>query len=72
MSLRPLFHGHEESAFAEMSLPLEVLHTRIVVEISRLRSLTGFGQILNELNGLVTTPTEAVFALGSPDADSQL
>ena len=29
MSLRPLFHGHEESAFAEVSLPLEVLHTRI-------------------------------------------
>ena len=34
MPLRPFFHGHEESAFAEMSLPLEVLHTRIIVEIS--------------------------------------
>lgn len=30
MFLRSFYHDHEESAFAEMSLPLEVLHTRIV------------------------------------------
>jgi hypothetical protein len=41
MCLRPLFNSHEESAFDEMSLPLEVLHTRIGVEISQVHTLTG-------------------------------
>src|SRR5450755_515601 len=48
MSLRPLFHGHEESAFAEVSLPLEVLHRRIAVEISPYRSLTIFRTVSDD------------------------
>ena len=40
MFLRSFYHDHEESAFAEMSLPLEVLHTRIVVAKSPFHSPT--------------------------------
>jgi hypothetical protein len=34
MYLRPRFYDYEKSAFAEMSLPLEVLHPYINLETS--------------------------------------